>query len=442
MTTRDNRIGAAVAAATCTLLGSTAPADVRAEEPERWDFDTALLYYSEDGDRVRDMSAIVMTRRDFDDDRYLSLDLTVDSLTGASPNGAIASDGPQTFTGPSGGDIYQTPAGEIPLDDSFLDTRVAFDVGWTQPFGRLYTLAAGVGYSTEYDYTHLGANLGVTRDFNRRNTTLSAAVAWAQEDIDPVGGAPTPFAPMGDVEDESDEGDEAGEGGTQSKDVLDVLLGLTQVLGPSTVLRVNFSFSDSSGYLTDPYKILSVVDPVTGDTLPHTPEPGMSGPSGVYLYESRPDSRSKESLYAEVKHDFAGQVLGVSYRYATDDWGIDSHTLDARLRWPIGESDYLEPHLRYYTQTAADFYRFSLVDGEPLPEFASADARLAELDGVTLGLKYGHRTASGSEWNARLELYQQSGHVPAEQIIGNQAQRPQFPDLDAVIVQVGYRFRL
>ncbi len=436
MTTRDNRIGAAVAAATCTLLGSTAPAGVRAEEPERWDFDTALLYYGEDGDRVRDFSASVLTRRDFDDDRYLSLDLTVDSLTGASPSGAIASGTPQTFTRPSGDDVYQTPAGEIPLDDSFLDTRYALDVGWTQPFARLYTLAAGVGFSTEYDYTHVGANFGVTRDFNRRNTTLSAAVAWAQDDIDPVGGAPLPLAPMRDVEDES------SKAASDSKDVLDVLLGLTQVLGPSTALRVNFSFSDSSGYLTDPYKILSVVDPVTGDTLPHTPPPGMSGPSGVYLYESRPDSRSKQSLYAEVKHDFSGRVLGVSYRYATDDWGIDSHTLDARLRFPVGESSYLEPHLRYYTQTAADFYRFSLVEGEPLPQFASADARLAELDGVTAGLKYGHRTASGNEWNARIELYQQSGDVPADQIIGDQARRPQFPDLDAVIVQVGYRFGL
>jgi hypothetical protein len=436
MTSRDNRIGPAVAAATCALLGSTASRDALADEAARWDFDTALLYYGEDGDRVRDLSASVMTRRDFEDDRYLSLDLTVDSLTGASPSGAIASGGPQTFTRPSGDAVYQTPAGEIPLDDSFLDTRFALDAGWTQPFARLYTFAAGVGFSTEYDYTHLGANLGVTRDFNRRNTTLAAAVAWAQEDIDPVGGAPLPLAPMLDV------GDDSSKAGTDSKDVLDVLLGLTQVLGPSTVLRVNYSFSDSSGYLTDPYKILSVVDPVTGEPLARTPAPGESGPSGVYLYESRPDSRAKQSLYAEVKHDFAGRVLGASYRYATDDWGIDSHTLDARLRLPLGESDYLEPHLRYYTQTAADFYRFSLIDGEPLPEFATADPRLAELDGVTVGLKYGHRTASGNEWNARLELYQQSGHVPADQSVGAQAQRPQFPDLDALIVQVGYRFRL
>jgi hypothetical protein len=41
-----------------------------------------------------------------------------------------------------------------------------------------------------------------------------------------------------------------------------------------------------------------------------------------------------------------------------------------------------------------------------------------------------------------VELYTQSGSVADEQVIGNQVSREQFPGLDAVIVQVGYRFRL
>ena len=66
---------------------------------------------------------------------------------------------------------------------------------------------------------------------------------------------------MRDVGDDS----ETSSGGSDSKDVLDLLLGVTQVLWRVDILRVNYSYSDSSGYLTDPYKILSVVDPVTGD---------------------------------------------------------------------------------------------------------------------------------------------------------------------------------
>jgi Protein of unknown function (DUF3570) len=130
-----------------------------------------------------------------------------------------------------------------------------------------------------------------------------------------------------------------------------------------------------------------------------------------------------------------------SYRYMTDDWGIDSHTGEVRLHWPLGDG-YIEPQLRYYTQNAADFYRASLVSGTALPRYASADFRLGDFDATTIGVKYGHGIANGNEWSIRAEYYQQTGSVPSEQIIGNQANREQYPDLSAVIVQFGYRFRL
>lgn len=440
MNDKDN-LNATLAAATCALLGTTFAAPVSAaseadRKADRWSFDSAVLYYGESDDRVQDISAAVAAQRDFDDERSLGFTLTADTLTGASASGAIALNTPQTFTSPSGRAVYATPAGAVPLDDTFLDTRFALNANWTQPLARVYTVSAGLGFSTEYDYRHLGANLSLARDFNKRNTTLSAGVAWSQDDIEPVGGAPIPLAQMLDV------GDAGNKLGNDSKDVLDLLLGFTQVLGRATVLRVNYSYSDSSGYLNDPYKILSVVDPVTGDTIARLPAAGAQGPTGVYRYESRPDSRVKQSLYAEVKHAFGAPVLRLAYRFMTDDWGIDSHTGEASLRWPIGAASFVEPQLRYYMQNEADFYRASLVEGQPLPQYACADFRLGNFDAVTVGLKFGYRTASGNEWSTRLEYYQQSGDVPREQIIGNQASRELYPDLSAVIVQFGYRFGL
>ncbi len=428
----DNiNLHAALTAATCALLGAAAPAT--AAETERWSVDSALLYYGESDNRVQDVSAAISAQRDFDDDRKLGLSLTADTLTGASASGAIALDRVQTFTSPSGKATYSTPGGDTPLDDTFKDTRFALNANWSQPLARLYTISGGIGFSTEYDYTHLGANASLARDFNKRNTTVSVGMAWSQDDIKPVGGAPIPLAQMLDV------GASGNKLGDDSKDVLDFLLGFTQVLGRNTVLRLNYSYSDSSGYLNDPYKLLSVVDPVTGDTLARAPAGGQ-GPNGVYRYESRPDSRVKQGIYAEMKHAFGAPVLHLSYRFMTDDWGIDSNTLETRLRWPLGADNFIEPQLRYYTQSEADFYRSSLVAGQPLPQFASADFRLGNFDAVTVGVKFGHRTASGNEWSTRLEYYQQSGDVPRDQIIGNQAGREQYPDLSAVIVQFGYRF--
>ncbi|NNF40832.1 MAG: DUF3570 domain-containing protein [Woeseiaceae bacterium] len=435
MSSNDKRsIAAALAAATCSLLGSGLPAAVVAQEQPAWDFNTSLLYYGEDGNRVQDFSVSAIARRMFVDDRYLTLGLTVDGLTGATPSGAIRQDIAQTFTRPSGNDAYTVPAGDLPLDDTFKDTRVALTAGWQQPLGDTGLVNVGASASREYDYTHFGVNARYARDFNRRNTTVSAGVALSIDSLDPVGGAPMPLSEMLDV------GDTGNRLGNQDKDVLDVVVGVTQVVSRNLVLQANYSYSQSDGYLTDPYKILSVVDGVFGDTLTRTTTPGMEGPSHQFLFESRPDERTKHSVYGQAKYYRDGKVLDASYRFMTDDWKIDSHTVDLRYRIPWGPERYFEPHIRFYTQSEAEFYTLSLVDGVALPRYASADYRLGNFDALTLGIKYGWTTRNDNEMSARLEWYGQSGSVPAAQLIGNQAGRDNYPDLNAVIFQLGYRF--
>jgi hypothetical protein len=429
-----NSISAALAAATCSLLGSLPATPVQAREEPNWDFNTALLYYGEDNDRVQDLSFNILARRLFVDDRILTLGLTVDTLTGATPNGAIRQNVPQTLTRPSGSSAYTVPAGELPLDDTFKDTRAAITASWQQPLGRLWKTSIGFSGSGEYDYTHLGLNGSLSRDFNKRNTTMSAGLAVAHDTWDPVGGAPVPFAPMLDV------GDTGNKTGSETKDVIDAVIGVTQVISRNMLVQLNYSFSNSSGYLTDPYKFLSLVDGTTGDTIPRTPAPGAEGPSHEFRFENRPDERTKHSFYGQAKYYMGGKVLDASYRYMTDDWEIDSHTLDLRLRWPLGESSYIEPHFRFYTQSEAEFYTISLVDGSELPQFASADYRLGKFDAVTAGLKYGWKTRSGNEFSIRAEIYQQNGTIPGDLLIGNQVGRETYPDLDAIILQFSYRF--
>lgn len=433
---KDNQsISATLAAATCSLLGSAIPTVVDAQDEADWDFNTSILYYGEDEDRVTDFSVKAIARRMFVDDRTLSLGMTVDVLTGATPNGAIRQDVPQTFTRPSGSGFYTIGPGELPLDDTFKDTRVALTANWQQPVGESSLVNVGGSFSKEYDYMHLGVNAKFARDFNRRNTTVSAGLAFSMDDLDPVGGAPMPLTQMLDV------GDTSNRMGDQDKDVLDVVVGVSQVLSRNLVVQANYSYSYADGYLTDPYKVLSLVDGMSGDTLPRVGViPVEGGPSHQFLFENRPDERTKHSVYTQAKYFMAGKVLDVSYRYMTDDWEIDSHTIDMRFRWPLAGGSYLEPHVRFYTQTEAEFYQLSLVDGQPLPQFASADYRLGDFDGTTVGLKYGWKTRNDNDMSIRVEWYQQSGRVPGEQIIGNQAGRDNYPDLNAVIAQFSYRF--
>ena len=119
----------------------------------------------------------------------LNINLTLDSLTGATPNGAVPTNAPQTFTGSSGGESYTVPAGEVPLDPTFLDTRVAASANWQQNFGEASRWNVGFSVSDEYDYFHAGVNARFEHDFNLKNTTAYFGIAYGQDDIKPVGGA-------------------------------------------------------------------------------------------------------------------------------------------------------------------------------------------------------------------------------------------------------------
>jgi hypothetical protein len=436
-------VGSSLAAATCALLGSGTPTTVIAQELAPWDIDSAFLYYGESDGRVRDASINVLASKEIREDSLLGLTLAFDSLTGASPSGAAPSTAPQTFTRPSGDGSYTVGAGEIPLDDSFLDTRTALGATWKWPVSRFMTLEVGTSLSDEYDYTSTGLNARLARDLNNRNTTLSFGVAVASDTVSPVGGAPVPLTPMlpGDGDDEGD-GGSGGSGwgkvalaGDQSKDVVDFLIGVTQVLNRQTIVQFNYSLSQADGYLTDPYKILSVVDPITG--LPVAGPPGTS--LNLYLYESRPETREKQSLYALLKRDLNGDVFDISYRYMTDDWGIDSHTVDFHYRWQFSGGKYVQPHLRFYSQNQADFYQTVLFNGAPVPLFATADYRLAKMDGVTFGIKYGQETQSG-EFTARFEVYEQTGAASPGSSVGVLSGLDLYPDLSAVIAQFSYKF--
>jgi hypothetical protein len=429
-------ISATLASATCGLLGALPTAPVAAQEAPKWEVDTSLLYYGEDDSRVTDASLMTSIRRALDEDRSYSLNLTVDALTGATPNGAVPANSVQTFTGPSGGGAYDIRAGETPLDPSFLDTRVALSGTWQQALGESMRWNVGFSASDEYDYFHAGLNARLERDFNRRNTTVFVGAAVGQDDIKPVGGAPIGFSPMLGEESEDEEGeDDSVRGlGEQSKDVMDVLFGVTQVLSRRSLLEVAFSYGKSDGYLSDPYKLLSVVDPVTGTPIAG-PEPGIN----LYLYEQRPDTRAKQSVFTEWRHAFDRDSMAVSYRLMDDDWGITSHTVDTRYRWNINEDSYLEPHFRYYKQDAADFYRTVLFNGDELPQFASADHRLADSEAYTIGFKYGRRTRRG-EFSVRLEYYRQTAEPSPGSAVGALAGFELVPPLNAVIAQFGCKF--
>ncbi len=422
-----------ISLATCSLLQVTASAAQAADS--EWDIDTAFLYYGESDGRVQAAEPAIYAGRNIGDDgERIDLRLVIDVLTGATPNGAHASSAPQTFTTPSGSGTYSAAAGETPLDSTFKDTRAAVGADWTLPVNRLSRVKLGLNASAEYDYLSLGVSGSYIREFNNKNTTLTASLAFNNDTSNPVGGLPDALKPM------REQGAGVNRAGSDdTKTIADFLIGVTQVVSRNTLLELNYSYGMSDGYLNDPYKIVTVLDPATG--LPATGAFFDTAATGnlPYVYENRPDSRQRNNLFFRVAHHLTEDVIHFSYRYFWDDWGISSNTFDLKYRYEMGRS-YLQPHVRYYMQEAADFYRHNLelgsdVDattGEVLVKEVSSDSRLMKLTGTTLGLKYGYALGKNSELSLRGEFMNQTfddGDVPAGE---------ETPDLDAIILNVGY----
>ena len=398
----------------------------QSSESEDWKFDAAFLYYGESDSRVLAIEPVFQATKFLSDEEFLTFRLTADSLTGASPNGAVASAQPQTFTTPSGNADYTVGANTYPLDDSFKDTRIALATNWTFPVSNDSDMTVGANFSNEYDYQSFSINSNLSMNFNQNNTTLFTGLAYASDTIDTVGGTPIALARMQPVGI-----DQPKVNGTESKDTLDILFGITQVIDKNSLFQINYSFSNSDGYHNDPYKVLSVLD-ANGDYF----DDGINVAN--VLYENRPNSRTKHSIFSRYKHYIAGDVLDISYRYMTDDWEIDSHTVDFKYRFALSGDSYLQPHVRYYQQSEAEFYRPYLRQSQALPDFASADYRLAEYSASTLGLEYGWLDNSQNPWRVSLELYQQSPTEPEK--FGNLTNQTLLPDWDAIMLRVNYSF--
>jgi hypothetical protein len=410
--------------ATCALLGTS----VQAEETNDWKFDTALMYYGET-DRVSAAEVIINGSKTFSNDEIFNLKLTTDSLTGASANGAVAQPEVQTFTRPSGKGSFDVQPGETPLDDTFKDTRLQLNAQWTQPLAENYLISGGLHLSKEYDYLSLGLNGNVARDFNQKNTTLSAGFSLSQDTISPEGDIPKPFTPMLPAN-ESGSTDANRLMSDNDKTTVDLLLGVTQIINRQMIMQLNYSYSQVDGYLTDPFKVVSAVN--------------AQGLSTQQLYENRPDNRTKNSVYWQTKYHFTDSVfsdsiIDFSYRYFWDDWEINSHTFETRYSIPLSNG-YIEPHIRYYTQDAADFYQPFIQSEQALPTYMSADYRVGEMTGLTVGIKYGTIINKNNELSFRVEFYQQSPKDTGVEKPGVLNDVDLYPSIKAVIAQVSYSF--
>lgn len=247
------------------------------------------------------------------------------------------------------------------------DTRRAGDVSLSRTFDNATVTLTGAG-SNEADYRSKGFALSGTWSAEDRNRSLAWGLGRSWDHIQPV---------------------LAGVAGGH-KQVLDLHLGVTQVLNARSVVQVSWGHNRAQGYLSDPYK----------------------------LYDTRPDQR-RANRWLIRRHDHLPDWEAssrLSYRYYRDSFGIRSHTLGWEFEKTLGQGWSVTPSLRLYSQSAARFY----VEVDPAaapfatqpPEgwvYSSLDQRLSAFGARTVGLKLAWQAGPAWVTDFKLEHYEQRG---------------------------------
>ncbi len=302
------------------------------------------------------------------------------------------------------------------MDRGFNDERLAGTIAYSQPLFGISLVGAGGSYSVEKDYRSFSINTNLVQNFNLNNSTASLAINYENDSSFPYGGVPVPLTTMDP---------QWKIISSKERQRIDIVAGLTEVITRNWLVQFNYEYGLSNGYQNDPYMVVSVVDPVSG-------EPNQ------YLYENRPASRHLQSIYADSKLDLGPTVTDISARYYTDSWGIKSVTAEIAERISLTRSLYVEPNLRWYRQTAASFFENFLVADQPLPQYASADWRLGQFTGLTYGSKIGVALTPKLEIYVRGEYYQQSGNGHPADAVGQLKQQNLFGGVNAGYAMLGF----
>jgi hypothetical protein len=254
------------------------------------------------------------------------------------------------------------------LSADFDETRLGREAEITRFFDR-GSLSLGWTDSQESDYTSRGWSLTGSFSTLSRNTTFTAGASTSQDRID--------VAAVGITQ--------------ESKNVDSWSVGVVQVLTPVDLVRLDYTRTEGDGYFSDPYK----------------------------FRDNRPGHRQQDTVVLRWNHHFVtlDASLRLSWRWYTDSFGVDAHTLGAEYVQAFGDGWTVTPSIRLHAQSQADFYldpRFrGLPAIVPRSELQSQDQRLATFGAVTAGIKAVKRF--GRDWTVDVELAryeQRSGWYP------------------------------
>jgi len=264
--------------------------------------------------------------------------------------------------------VYDSISGASPLYHNTLsgasrlgvtDYRTAGNAKLTKYFDQ-FAVGVGAAVSSERDYLSRALSLDVRVSSDDRNRTFAFGVGGASDRINSTNGV--------------------AEG--KERHTLDLLAGVTQALSPEAIVQSTVTYSPGHGYYSDPYKAIDV----------------------------RPDHRRIFAWLTRYNQHlpWLDATVNLSYRYLHDSFGSSSHAVEFAWNQPLPDGWSVVPNLRYYTQSAADFYFDPpFPHGFVLGQSYSADTRLSAFGALTSGVSIVKRLPDGWSFDVKLDFYRQ-----------------------------------
>ena len=272
----------------------------------------------------------------------LTTDINLDYYSSASSDNI----NPNTVSGPSKTDYHFYPS----MNWSMKDEK------------KKYTIGAGLSYSTEYDYVSKGANVSFTKNSADNNTEFSVRA--------------NVFLDNWQV-------------------ILPSELRSGSVFGkrsPRNTYNTSFTFSS---VINKEFQVAVVFEPTYQTGLLATSFHRVFFSDGTGTYEKLPASRLKFPIGLRANYFWGDRtIIRSSYRYYTDDWGMQSHTFNVEVPYKITPFISISPYYRFNTQTAVKYFAPYKVHLSS-ETFYTSDYDLSSLNSHFIGSGFRFTSATG-----------------------------------------------
>ncbi len=350
------------------------------------------LQYDESENRTSVSAPSIIINKDLGTDYTLNVNLVADAISGASETYYDASSGASAYSRGIGVNADDVEYGNVEYDDS----RVAGGIALTKRFDNRDELTVGLNHSAESDFYSTEGSLEYMHWLGEsKNSSVSFGASYQSNEI-LVKCSPDSITSNCD----------AGSGASEAKtnDAINVQASYFQNINANSYVKASLFYIGDNGYLNNTYS--NVVR--NYDTVTNTAD---------VVGENRPDSRSAYGTslkYANALSDNISAHLG--YRYYTDDWDIDSHTIDTDFYYEPTSKWLFKLGLRYYMQSEANFYSASK-DHFTNEVFASSDIRLSDFNAITYKTDVEYKIRDDLSVNFGANYYDQSSGLDATYFI-------------------------